>query len=359
MKVIVSAGGTGGHIYPALAIIDKIKEKEPKTEFLYIGTHNRMEKDIVPEKGIPFKTIEIYGFNRKKILTNFKTVSCFIKSIKKCKKIIKEFSPDIVIGVGGYVTGPVLYSAHKLGIKTIIHEQNINPGKANRFLSKYVDRICTSFKNTKEGFPKEKIIFTGNPCSEKALASPEIDKTKLGFSKNKQLVIIVMGSLGAGRINDKMTHMLSLFNNKDYEVLYITGQNYFDKISSIKLPSNVKVLPYLDNLPGLMKSCDLIVSRSGASILSEIVSLEIPSLLIPSPFVANNEQLLNAKDLVNNNAALLIEEKDLDGDILVRKIDEMLLDKKKYKEIKNNLKKLSVNDSSTRIYNVIKEIVGD
>ena len=178
MRVIISAGGTGGHIYPALAIINKIKEKDKNSEFLYIGTHNRMEKDIIPKYNIPFKSIQIYGFNRKKLLKNFKTLSTFYKSYKECKKMIKEFKPDIVIGVGGYVTGPVLYAASRLKVKTFIHEQNSIPGKCNTFLSKYVDKIAVSFKSSLDLFPKEKVVFTGNPCSETARNILECKKIK-------------------------------------------------------------------------------------------------------------------------------------------------------------------------------------
>ena len=169
MRVVVSAGGTGGHIYPALAIINKIKEKEPNSEFLYIGTHDRMEKDIVPVHHIPFKQLEVYGFYRKKLFKNGKTIFCFIKAIKRSKQILKDFKPDIVIGVGGYVTAPVIYAAHKLKIKTLIHEQNSVPGASNLFLSKYVDKIAVSFPDSVHSFPKEKTIFTGNPCSEDAI----------------------------------------------------------------------------------------------------------------------------------------------------------------------------------------------
>ena len=171
MRVIISAGGTGGHIYPALAIINKIKEKEPNSEFLYIGTIDRMEKDIVPKYGIPFKQIEIYGFNRKKILKNFKVVSCLIKANKTCKKIIKEFNPDIVIGVGGYVTVPVIKTAKKLGYKTFIHEQNSVPGKANTYLSNYADLIGISFKSSNHYFPKNKVILTGDRKSTRLNSS--------------------------------------------------------------------------------------------------------------------------------------------------------------------------------------------
>ena len=190
MRVIISAGGTGGHIYPALAIVNKIKELEPNSEFLYIGTHNRMEKDIVPKYNIPFETIEIYGFYRDKLLKNFKTLKCFYNSIKKCKRLIKEFKPDVVIGVGGYVTGAVIYSAKKLGYPTFIHEQNSIPGKANLFLSKYADKIGVSFKSTIKEFPEYKTIYTGNPCSEDAIKKEIVPKSKYGLT-NKKLVLIV------------------------------------------------------------------------------------------------------------------------------------------------------------------------
>ena len=189
MRVVISAGGTGGHIYPALSIINKIKEEEPDSEFLYIGTHNRMEKDIVPKHNIPFKSIEIYGFNRKHLLKNFKTIECLIKAKKECKKLISEFKPDIAIGVGGYVTVPVIMAAHELGIKTFIHEQNSIAGKANKSLSRVVDLIGVSLKSSINEFPKEKTIFTGNPCSENAIKTEKISKTKFGLSKDKKSVL--------------------------------------------------------------------------------------------------------------------------------------------------------------------------
>jgi len=187
MRVVISAGGTGGHIYPALAVLNKIKEKEPTSEFLYIGTHNRMEKDIVPAKGIPFQSIEIYGFDRHNLFRNFKVLHCLLKSRRKCKKIIKKFNPDIVIGFGGYVTVPVISCAKKLGYKTFIHEQNSIPGKANLYLVKYVDRIAISMKSSEKDFPSEKTIFTGNPCSEDAKSIKPMSKSDLKLSDEKKL----------------------------------------------------------------------------------------------------------------------------------------------------------------------------
>ena len=357
MRVVISAGGTGGHIYPALAIINKIKEMEPDSEFLYIGTHNRMEKDIVPKHNIPFKAIEIYGFNRKNLLKNFKTIKCLIKTKRECKKIISEFKPDIAIGVGGYVTVPVIMSAHKLGIKTFIHEQNSIAGKANKALIKYTDLIGVSLKSSMNEFPKDKTIFTGNPCSENAIKTEKISKTKFGLNKNKKSVLIVMGSLGAKKVNEFMIKVLPLFSDKDYELLYVTGNNDYQETIKNKFPNNVKIVSYIENLSGLMKDIDLMITRAGASTLSELISLNIPSILIPSPYVPNNHQYKNAMDLVNNKAAYIIEEKDLDGKKLVDMVDYILNAPIKIEIMKNNLNKLKVDNSASIIYDNIKKLI--
>ena len=357
MRVVISAGGSGGHIYPALSIINKIKEKEPNSEFLYIGTHNRMENDIIPKYNIPFETIEIYGFNRKNIFKNIKTVRCFLKSIKKCKRLIKEFNPDVVIGVGGYVTGPVLYSAHKLGYKTFIHEQNSFPGKANKFISNFADKIAISFESSMNSFPKNKTVFTGNPCSENAIGVKEAKKSEFKLSDDKKLVLFVMGSLGSSKVNDFLIKSMSLFKDKKYEILFVTGNTDYEVIKKKKFPNNVFVVPYIDNMTRIMKKTDIMVSRAGASTLSEIIALKLPSILIPSPYVVENHQYKNAMDLINKNAAILVEEKDLKGDILVRKIDEIIDNEKKLKEMKNNLSSMSISDSATKVYEEIKKLV--
>lgn len=357
MRVIISAGGTGGHIYPALAIINKIKEKEPDSEFLYIGTHNRMEKDIVPSKGIPFESIEMYGFNKKHLLKNFKTVKCLMQSFKKCKKLIKDFNPDIVIGVGGYVTVPVIVSAKKLGYKTFLHEQNSLPGKSNKYLAKYSDLIGVSFESSIKAFPEGKAVLTGNPCSEDALNVLPIDKKELGLTSRKKLVLIVMGSLGAGRVSDYLMGELKGFKNKDYEVLFISGKSSYDKVKAEKYPDNVKILPFYEGLTKIMKRTDLMISRAGASTLSEIVALEVPSILIPSPFVANNHQYYNALDLVQKGAAEMIEEANLKDGVLVSMVDKLLLDGNKRIEMKKALKGMQIRGSADIIYNKIKELI--
>ena len=357
VRVIISAGGTGGHIYPALAIINKIKEEEPNSEFLYIGTTNRMEKDLIPSMGYRYEGLEVTGFKRKLSLDNIKTVTNFVSAIKKAKIIIKDFNPDIVIGCGGYVTAPVIYAAKKLGKRTFIHEQNSVVGLANKFLSKYSDKVGVSFESTINDFPSGKAVLTGNPCSEKALSIKKTKKESLGIDKDKKLVLIVMGSLGSRTVNDKIMSFIDKFKDKNYSVIFVTGTTYYEKVKDIKVPSNVKILPFIYEMSSVMKVTDLMVTRAGASTMSEITVLEVPSIFIPSPFVTNNHQYKNAMDVVNNNAGLILEENDLTDDSLIGMIDKTINDKDKLLEMKKNLRKLGIKDSSTRIYNILKDLI--
>jgi len=359
MKVVVSAGGTGGHIYPAIAIINKIKDEEPNSEILYIGTTDRMEKDLIPELGIKYEAIKVSGLKRKLTFENVKVLLQFFNARKKCKKIIKEFDPDIVIGAGGYVTGPVIWAAKQLGKKTFIHEQNSVVGLSNKYLTKYADKIGVSFASTLDAFPKDKVVLTGNPCSEKAINMKKANKEDYGLTKGKKLVLIVMGSLGSRTVNDKIVTFLNDFKNKDYEVMFVTGNSYYEKVKDIKVPSNVKVVPFIYEMPSLMKVTDLMISRAGASTMSEILVLNVPTIFIPSPYVTNNHQYKNAMDLVNQNAALILEEKDLTKENLIKLIDDTLSDKNGYKKIKDNLKELGIKDSCERIYEVLKGMIMD
>lgn len=359
MRIVISAGGTGGHIYPAIAIINKIKEEEPKSEFLYIGTADRMEKDLIPALGIKYEEINVSGLKRKLTFENIKVLYQFLKARSKCKKIIKEFNPDIVIGAGGYVTGPVIWAGKKLGKKTFIHEQNSVVGLSNKYLTKYADKIGVSFPSTIDLFPKEKVVLTGNPCSEKALKMKKADKEPYGLTKNKKLVLIVMGSLGSKSINDKICSFLNSFKNKPYEVMFVTGNSYYEKVKKIRTPDNVKIVPFIYELPSLMKVTDLMITRAGASTISEILVLNVPSIFIPSPYVTNNHQYKNAMDLVNEGAALILEEKDLTEETLISLIDNTLKDKEQYTKIKNNLKELGIKDSAERIYETLKGMIMD
>ena len=356
MKVIITAGGTGGHIYPALAIINKIKDMEPNSDFIYIGTHNRMEKDIIPKYNIKYIPLEIYGLSKKNILRDIKNVFLIGSAYKKCKKIMKEFKPDVVIGVGGYVTYPVILAAHNLKIKTFIHEQNSIPGKSNKMLAKLADSIGVSFKDSINYFKdKQKVVFTGNPCSENAINVKKISKEEFGIEKTRKVVLIVSGSLGSSVINDKMMDFLKTCNN-NYDVIYVTGKDYYEEFKKNKFNKNIHVVPYIDNMSGLLKNIDVIVSRAGASSLSEILALNIPAIIIPSPYVANNHQVYNALSLYKEKAIIMIEEKDLNKDLLNQSINKCL-DNDFKNQLKDNMKNLSVNNSSTVIYNIIKNMI--
>lgn len=358
MRVIITAGGTGGHIYPALAIVDKIKEKEPDSEFIYIGTTNRMEKDIVPKYGLKYIGIEMYGIT-KNIKNDIKLGYLIIKNIKKCRKIIREFKPDIVLGIGGYVTYPVIKAASMEHIKIFIHEQNSIPGKSNKALAKLADKIGISFPGSKKYFDAKKVVFTGNPCAERAIAIPKIPKEKFGLNPKKKFVLMVQGSLGSSSVNNKMLDFLQSIDKENYEVLYITGKSSYAEFSKNKFSKNVKVVPYVDNLAGLLKSADVVVSRAGASSISEIIALKKLAILIPSPYVANNHQYYNAKELADKKAIIMIEEKDLNSDNLKEDINKLIDDK--YKELQINmqikLSQMGKNNSSDIIYKVIKEMI--
>ena len=355
MRVIISAGGTGGHINPALAIIEKIAKEDKNSEFLYIGTTNRMEKDIIPEKGIPYFGIEIQGIMRKITLKNINAVIKYLKCISICKKQIKKFNPDIVIGAGGYVTAPVIYAAKKCGYKTLVHEQNSILGLSNKILLKYTDTLCTSFESMK---PKNvNYVYTGNPVGESIINKRPLKKEEFGLNKLKKLVLIVMGSLGSSSVNKILDNSIPLFKGKEYEVVIVTGKAYFENFKNKNLCKNVFVFPYIDDLARLMKVTDVLVTRAGASTLCEIMATKTPSILIPSPYVTENHQYKNAVDLINKDAAVLLEEKNLTEESLVKAIDDLINNPNKRLDIKDNLEKLFKRNSSTLIYNEIEKLV--
>lgn len=357
MRVIVVAGGTGGHIYPAIAIINKIKEKEADSEFLYIGTTDRMEKELIPKMGIDFIGLEMKGLNRKNVFSNLGVLNKFRLAIKKASAEIKKFNPDIVIGAGGYITAPVLYAAHKLKIPTLIHEQNSIPGVSNKFIGNFADRICVSLPHSLELFPKKKVVYTGNPRSEEILKVDKVSKSTLGFDDNKKLVVIVMGSLGSTTMTQKIKELLPGFSNKNYQVLIVTGEKYYDEYKDLSVSSTVKIVPFMDNLINLLKDTDLIISRAGASTIAEITAIGLPSILVPSPYVTNNHQFKNAKELEDNGACKIILEDNFSKDVVIKEIDKIFDDRQAYDLMSTNSKKLGIDDSATRIYEEILRII--
>lgn len=357
MRVIVVAGGTGGHIYPAVAIINKIKEKEENSEILYIGTTDRMEKDIIPKMGINFVGIPMSGLDRKNIFSNFKVMKKFFDAINKAKEIIKEFKPDIVLGVGGYITAPVLYAAHSLKVKVLIHEQNSIPGLSNKFLGNFADTICVSLPGSKDLF-KGNVVYTGNPRSEEIIQVEKVSKSTLGLDKKKKLVVIVMGSLGSTTMTKKIKELIPAFDKKDYQVVIVTGKNYIDDYNDVVVPGNVKLVPFMENFINVLKDTDLIVSRAGASTIAEITAIGLPAILVPSPYVTHNHQYMNAKELEDAGACKIVTEDDFSKDTLIKEIDKLLDDKELYDKMKESSKKLGVADSATRIYEEIRKLIG-
>lgn len=352
MKIAITAGGTGGHIFPALAIINKIKSHDKNSKFLYFGTTDRMEKDIIPEKGIPYIGIQMKGLNRKNILKNITVLKIYLAAIKKAEVELKKFKPDIVIGVGGYITAPVLVAANHLGIKTIIHEQNSIPGVSNKLLSHFVNKICVSFKESESYFPKKKTIYTGNPRSEEILSMEKGKREDFGFNHKSKFIILVMGSLGSLTMTKKMKELIPSFKDKDYQVLVVTGKNYYDDYKDVKIPTNVKIVPFYD--AKYMKDADLIITRSGASTIAEVTALLLPSIMIPSPYVTHNHQYKNAKALEDKKACKILEEKDFCKENLLSLIDDCFK-KEVYNEMRKNLKEFSCPNSAEAIY---KEIMG-
>ncbi len=354
MKVAITAGGTGGHIFPALAIINKIKSHDKNSEFLYFGTTDRMEKDIIPERGIPYIAIPMKGLNRKQVWKNVTVLKIYLQAIKKAETELKKFKPDIVIGVGGYITAPVLVAANRLGIKTLIHEQNSIPGVSNKLLSKFVNKICISFKESEKYFPKAKTIYTGNPRSEEILLMEKGEREDFGFNHKSKFIILVMGSLGSLTMTLKMKELIPAFASKNYQVLVVTGKGYYDDYKDVKTPANVKIVPFYD--AKYMKDADLLITRSGASTIAEVTALLLPSIMIPSPYVTHNHQFKNAKALEDKKACKILEEKDFDKTTLLPLIDDCF-QKEVYNEMRENLQEFSCPNSAEAIYKEVEKLV--
>lgn len=362
MRVLVSGGGTGGHIYPAVSLVKYIKKKHPDAEFMYVGTKKGLESKIVPDQNIPFETIEIQGFKRSLSPSNFKTVYLFLKSISDAKKIIKKFQPDIVIGTGGYVCGSVVYAAHKLNIPTVIHEQNSVAGVTNKFLARYVDKIGICFSDVASDFPKEKVVMVGNPRAQEVAGiqkSPVLNE--YGLDPDTPTVLIFGGSRGALAINNVLLDSLSSFKDKPYQVLYASGEIYFDEVKKKwqtlgEELNNVKVVPYIKNMEHVLANVDVVVGRAGATSLAEITSLGLPSILIPSPNVTNDHQTKNAQSLVNKNAAIMVKNAELTKETLLSSIDQVMLNPNVKEQMKEASKNEGIQDATDRLYRLIVEL---
>lgn len=370
MRVLLAGGGTAGHINPALAIASYIKEQEPDTEFLFIGNKGGMEETLVTKAGFPIKTVVISGFYRgfkvSDIAHNVKTVQRSFVSKHKAKNIIKEFNPDICIGTGGYVSGPVLLAATRMGIPSVIHEQNAFPGITNKMLAKNADVVMLAIEDAKKHFTqKAKFAVTGNPIRPQILTADKEQSRKELNLDERPVILSFGGSLGAKCINESMAKLIAR-SAKDgkYQHIHAYGQgakDFPDMLKSLgvdtKSCDNLDIRPFIDDMPRCMAACDLVVSRAGAITLSEVQAMGKPCVLIPSPYVAENHQYHNAMSMVNKKAASIIEEKDLNGDVLSKAVDDLVLDKAVLKEYSKNAENMAITDANERIYKIIKDLL--
>lgn len=367
MRVIFAAGGTGGHINPALAAAQELRRRMPDAAILFVGTAEKMESKLVPKAGFDFKTINISGFQRSfapaDIIHNLGTLRRLLFVTGQCKRIIDEFNPDVVVGFGGYVSGPVVRTAHKCGIKTAVHEQNAFPGKTNIALSKYADAVMLTSANAEKYLKcAAKPVITGLPVRKELLCTDRAEaRKKLGVADGVSVVLSTGGSLGAESINNVMCDVIPHFAGDD-RLFFIHGYGQLGRFVPDKLRekgldpekiSNARVSEYIFDMADCMAAADLVISRAGASSLAEIEALGKTSLLVPSPYVSENHQYHNAMALAEKDAAILIEQKNLTSEKLIDIIGELAEEPKKYKRIGDNARNLSVVDAQKKICDII------
>lgn len=371
MKYLLAGGGTAGHINPALAIAGYIKEHEPDAEFLFIGNRDGMEQRLVSQAGYRIESVVISGFKRslspKSTIQNIRTVRRSFTSRAKAKKLIRAFDPDICIGTGGYVSGPVILAAADLGYKTLIHEQNAYPGITNKMLAKRVDKVMIAIADAQKHFDaRADFVVTGNPVRPAILATKHDEaKRRLGLDDSRPIVLSFGGSLGARCINEAMAELIarSAKDGRYYHIHAYGQQGTFmpallkEKGVEIEKCDNLDIRQYIDNMNDCLAACDLVVSRAGAITLSEIQAKGRPAVLIPSPFVTENHQFHNAMSMVNQHAAAIIEQKDLTGEKLIATVDEMLTDPAVLAEYRRNAQRMAITDANERIYRTIKEVL--
>jgi undecaprenyldiphospho-muramoylpentapeptide beta-N-acetylglucosaminyltransferase len=357
MKIIVSAGGTGGHLYPALALVEYIKTQDQNAQFLFVGTTDRLESQVVPQMGYNYKGLHVKGLTGNP-LQKIKNALIFVKSLSQSKKILKEFQPDIVIGFGGYPSASIVLAASQLKIKTMIHEQNSIIGLTNKILIKKVDKIICCYQKAYNEFPASKTVLLGNPRASVVYHQKLQDVHHLyQIPSSQKTVVIVMGSLGSSSVNEIMKEALRDMQHDAYDVIYVTGKTYYEQMKEeLKdLNSSIHLVDYIDDMPSLIASCDLVVSRAGATTLSEIMALSAASLIIPSPYVVANHQEYNAKELVDRHAARWILEKDLDAKTFVKEIRYLMSHEDVLNDLRKNAQVLGKPHACEDIY---REILG-
>jgi len=358
-KFIISGGGTGGHIYPAIAIANELKVRFPKAEILFVGASDKMEMQKVPQAGYPIKGLWIAGIQRKLTLQNAMFPLKLMSSLGKSFGIIKSFKPDVVIGTGGFASGAVLKIASMMGIPTVIQEQNSYPGITNKLLSKKANKICVAYENLERFFPKENMILTGNPVRQDLLSVTEKRAEALDYFKldtTKKTLLVLGGSLGARRVNQLIAKEIDWLLEQGIQIIWQCGKLYFEEYKHFSDKKDVQVLAFIDRMDLVYASADFVISRSGASSVSELAIVGKPVIFIPSPNVAEDHQTKNAQAIVDKHGAILLKEKELDEQFEIV-FEALLNDKGKQENLSENIKMLALPNATQQIADEIIKLV--
>ena len=364
-KVIISGGGTGGHIFPALSIANALKRLDKEVDILFVGAEGRMEMEKVPEAGYRIEGLPVRGLRRKLTLENVKVLWNLWKSLRKAKRIIREFRPDVVVGVGGYASGPIGRVAVKAGIPLVLQEQNSYAGVTNKLLARNARKICVAYEGMERFFPADKIILTGNPVRKTLLhaqGAREEGIALYGLDTHKKTVLVTGGSLGAGSINKAMKGMMEEVSRwKDVQIVWQCGSYYYKELEKEldgKLPSNVKLMPFLKRMDLAYACADLVVARAGAGTISELCLLGMAAILVPSPNVAEDHQTKNAMALVKKDAAVMIPDREVE-ERLGREMEELLRRDERRHLLSANILKLAMKDSDEMIAKEVLKIINE
>lgn len=364
LNVLVSGGGTGGHIFPALSIANEVRRRHPEAKILFVGAQGRMEMEKVPAAGYNIIGLPVSGFDRKHLLRNFKVLARLYKSMGMARKILKDFKPDIAIGVGGYASGPMLKEAQKQGIPTLLQEQNSYAGVTNKLLAAKADKICVAYDGMERFFPSEKIVLTGNPVRRNLLecgATPEQARQAMGVDPNRKTILIIGGSLGARTINNAIISGLQQIGEASYnvQVLWQTGKIYDRQCREALEASgvkNVSQMAFISNMDMAYRAVDLVVSRAGASSISELQLLGKPAILVPSPNVAEDHQTKNALALSTRDAAIMVTDADASA-LLVDTMLKTVTDDALLTSLGDNVSKMALRDAAERIVDEVESII--
>jgi len=357
-NILISGGGTGGHIYPAIAIANEIKVRFPDANFLFVGAKDKMEMEKIPQAGFEIKGLWISGIQRKQLASNLSFPFKLMSSLWRAKRIIDTFKPDIAIGTGGFASGPKLIMANRKGIPTLIQEQNSFPGITNKYLAKKATKICVAYDNLERFFPASKIIKTGNPVRQDLLTIHTKVSESLHFFQldtSKKTVLVLGGSLGARKINQLVEMNLAFFKKQNIQLIWQCGKLYFDEFKKYNSPEDVQVHQFINRMDLAYAASNIIISRSGASSVSELCIVGKPVIFIPSPNVAEDHQTKNAKSIADKHGAILLKEEDLGTFQIV--FETLLKDKGKQEHLSENIKELALPTATTDIVNEIEKLI--